>query len=422
MTSIPVHDPEKGPPSPTLSVAEKEHSDSVHNETLASSKEGAATPIEQETTPAEQAAPPPALDWDDEHDPDNPHNWSASKRAYNTFVPGLLGLAITFGSSIYTPSYHEIAERYHISSVAALVPLSVWTFGLGFGPMLGAPLSEMHGRKIVYMISTPLSLLFTMGAGLSNSFSGIVICRFFGALFGSPILAVGAGTIADIYPPRDRAQGAASFVAAPFLGPALGPFVGGFAIMNKDYRWTNWAELMVLGAAGILSLFLSESYRKIILRRRAIRRGIEMPPAPRPPAKVLVQLLLLKPLSMLVFEPIVQSFSLYVAFAFAVLFAFFAAFPIVFTGVYRMNPGESGMAFFGVGIGVLLGVASAIVGDRLIYRKKLDAATANGTLPLPPEERLFPAMVGSLGLPIGLFWYVNAAALIRAWAEWLTDR
>jgi len=357
-----------------------------------------------ETKPTETAASPPALDWDDVDDADNPYNWSASKRAYNTFVPGLLGLAVTFGSSIYTPSYHEVAERYNVSSVAALVPLSIWTFGLGFGPMLGAPLSEMHGRKIVYMISTPLSLLFTMGAGLSDTFSGLCICRFFGALFGSPILAVGAGTIADIYPPRDRAQGAASFVASPFLGPALGPFVGGFAVMNKGYRWTNWAELMVLGAAGILSLFLSESYKKIILRRRAKRRGIELPPAPRPPVKVLVQLLLLRPLSMLALEPIVQGFSLYVAFAFAVLFAFFAAFPIVFTGVYHMNPGESGMAFFGVGIGVLLGVASAIIGDRLVYRKKLDAAAVSGTLPLPPEERLFPAMVGSLGLPIGLFW------------------
>jgi hypothetical protein len=218
MSSTSIHDPEKASPSPSPPVTEEEHSGSIHNDTLEYSKEVAATPVVLDTKPSDQAAPLTALDWDDEYDPDNPHNWSASKRAYNTFVPGLLGLAITFGSSIYTPSYHEIAERYNISPVAALIPLSVWTFGLGFGPMLGAPLSEMHGRKIVYMISTPLSLLFTMGAGLSNSFTSLVICRFFGALFGSPILAVGAGTIADIYPPRERAQGAASFVAAPFLG------------------------------------------------------------------------------------------------------------------------------------------------------------------------------------------------------------
>jgi MFS family permease len=107
----------------------------------------------------------------------------------------------TFGSSVYTPSYPEVSRHFDISAVAALVPLSVWTFGLGFGPLLGAPLSEMHGRKIVYMISTPISLLFTLGAGLSTTFAGMVICRFFGGVFGSPILAVGSGTIADIYPP-----------------------------------------------------------------------------------------------------------------------------------------------------------------------------------------------------------------------------
>lgn len=149
----------------------------------------------------------PSLDWDDENDPANPFNWPMWKRICGTMVPGLLGLAVTFGSSVYTPGYPEVARDFGISSTAALLPLSVWTLGLGFGyektkrrvthyrsqadrytrPMIGAPISEMFGRKVVYMLSTPISLLFTMGAGLSPTFAGLVACRFLGGVFGSPV-------------------------------------------------------------------------------------------------------------------------------------------------------------------------------------------------------------------------------------------
>jgi len=129
----------------------------------------------------------PPLDWDNEDDPDDPFNWPMWKRMYNTMIPGLLGLAVTFGSSVYTPGYPQVAREFGVSSTAALLPLSLWTLGLGFGPMLGAPASEMFGRKVVYMFSTPISLLFTMGAGLSPSFAGLVVCRLLGGVFGSPV-------------------------------------------------------------------------------------------------------------------------------------------------------------------------------------------------------------------------------------------
>jgi len=141
-----------------------------------------------DTSPVQLEKPTiPALDWDDEGDLDNPFNWPMWKRMYNTMIPGLLGLAVTFGSSVYTPGYPQVAREFGVSPTAALLPLSLWTLGLGFGPMLGAPASEMFGRKVVYMFSTPISLLFTMGAGLSPTFAGLVACRLLGGVFGSPV-------------------------------------------------------------------------------------------------------------------------------------------------------------------------------------------------------------------------------------------
>lgn len=65
-------------------------------------------------------------------------------------------------------------------------------------------------------------MLFTLGVGFSNSFASLVVCRFFAGLTGSPALAVGAGTNADLYPPRVRAVATSIFLMAPFAGPSLG--------------------------------------------------------------------------------------------------------------------------------------------------------------------------------------------------------
>jgi MFS family permease len=111
---------------------------------------------------------------------------------------------------------------FNVSRTAALVGVTVYTLGLALGPVISAPLSETHGRKIVYLTSIPISMLFTLGAGFSKSFASLIVCRFFAGTAGSPPLAVGAGTNADLWLPHQRAAVTSVFLAAPFLGPSIG--------------------------------------------------------------------------------------------------------------------------------------------------------------------------------------------------------
>jgi hypothetical protein len=179
---------------------------------------------------------------------------------------------------------------------------------------------------------------------------------------------------------------------------------------------------MVGLAALILGAFQQETYKKIILQKRATKLGIPPPANPLPPGlarlKFLIFVTVLRPLRMLVTEPIVAYFSMYTAFNFAVLFGFFDAFPIVFQGIYKFNTGESGLTFLGIGLGCCIATGIFITIDRLTYRKKTLAARAKGDMsPLPPEERLHAAMLGSFLLPIGLFWFAWTA---RADIHWMS--
>jgi MFS family permease len=144
---------------------------------------------------------------------------SAVKKARHYIPVALLCLSVTAGSSMITPGAFAIEHKFHVSHTAALLPLSLFVLGLAIGPMLAAPISETRGRAIIYKVSMPLYMLFILGAGFSNSFAGLLVCRILAAIAGAPCLAVGAGTVADLFEPSKMAAPGTLVVMAPFLGP-----------------------------------------------------------------------------------------------------------------------------------------------------------------------------------------------------------
>ena len=123
---------------------------------------------------------------------------------------------------MYTPAVPEVALKFQVSTTAAILPFSLFVFGLGFGPVLAAPLSEKYGRQVTYTVSLPVFALFTLGAGLSQNFASLLICRLLAGIFGSPPLSVGAGTNTDLWEPELRATMSTFYVLCPYLGPSLG--------------------------------------------------------------------------------------------------------------------------------------------------------------------------------------------------------
>ena len=222
-----------------------------------------------------------------------------------------------------------MAKKFDVSAEVAILGLSLYVLGLAFGPILAAPISETRGRKVVYLVSVPMSALFTLGAGWSQNMASLAITRFFAGFFGSPVLAVGAGTNVDLWPPIHRAIASSVFLLAPFLGPALGPALGGFAAQHKGWRWTQWLILFITVPTYLYSFGMKETYKKIILQKRAKKLGLPPPPnglTGLAATRFLITVTLFRPIKMLFTEPIVFFFSMYTGFNFSVLFGFFDAF------------------------------------------------------------------------------------------------
>ena len=99
--------------------------------------------------------------------------------------------------------------------------------GTAVGPAFLGPLSDLSGRKWVYVVSIFVYACFQIGVALPLNFPMMVIFMFLSGAAGSTALSNVAGTIADLYGDRDNAgQAMCLFVASANIGPSLGSPVG----------------------------------------------------------------------------------------------------------------------------------------------------------------------------------------------------
>ncbi|RSL64538.1 hypothetical protein CEP54_004644 [Fusarium duplospermum] len=344
-------------------------------------------------------------------DPENPYNWSKSKKTLVLFYTAVLVINSTMGSALPSLAIPNIVEDFGITSQAGKVlPISVYLIGYVFGPIIWGPLSEHFGRRDLSFATFGLFTAFTMACALAPNWPALLIFRFFCGAFASSPIAIVAGILADVYnDPRTRGRAFAIFMVCTTGGPILSPIISGFAGPSIGWRWVFWIALIVAGVTLALIALLPETYGPILLSRRARKMRKEDPAsraiAPRDlestDLRQLLTVVLTRPLRMLIFEPIVSTTCAYLSLVYTIFYMSFQAFPIIFQDVYGLSPGVTGLAYLPIFFGAAVTLPIFWAWDNALAR-----ATARDAPWVQREEyrRLPLACLGGPLFVISLFW------------------
>jgi MFS family permease len=238
----------------------------------------------------------------------------------------------------------------------------------------------------------------------------IMLCRFFGGVFASSPLGIVGGALADMWTAGPRAAAIAGFALATFVGPAMGPIIGGFVTQSYlGWRWTeHLTYILAFFFLALDVLFLPETYGPVLLKERAKKLRHEkkiwaihaLQEEKEISFKSIFEVYLSKPIKMLLFEPMILLLTMYVSFVYGVVYLLFSAFPIAYQQERGWNDGVGALPFLAISLGAAIG-SGIIVAFIPRYQRKMDA---NGGRP-GPEERLVPMMLGGILFTIGLFWW-----------------
>ncbi|GAM91579.1 hypothetical protein ANO11243_096310 [Dothideomycetidae sp. 11243] len=353
---------------------------------------------------------PTETPWDDPSETRNPANWSIPSKIFHTILPCFLAFTLTLATSTSVPAVPLIKAHFNVNTTTAILPLTLYTLGLAFGPAFIAPLSEVLGRKRVYVASFFCFIAFIAGAGASRTFASLLVCRFLASFLGSAGIAIGAGSITDVWGYGEaRSAVALMFILGPFLGPTMGPLCGAYILKDRhdDWRWTQWILILIAAPIFVGLCLMKETSKAWVTRNSTLSA------APLPLSKM-IPIALVRPIKMLVTEPIVLSLTLYTSFAYACIFSYFASASYILQFLYHFNLQQVGLSFIAVVIGYILASLLFRVCDRIAIRR---TAKTHPDQEPPPERRLYAALPGSVFIPIGLFWYAWEAHAGGHWAR-----
>lgn len=351
------------------------------------------------------------VDFDGEDDPENPTNWPLKYKALFMAQIMFLTALVYMASAIYTPGEEQIMEELGVGSVVATLPLTLFVFGYGLGPMFLSPLSEnaRFGRTSIYIITLFIFFILQIPTALVKNIAGLCILRFIAGIFASPCLATGGASIGDVVSLSYIPTGISLWSVSCLCAPSFGPLIGSILTVKANYHWTFWFICITSGSSFlILGWLLPESYGKTILYRKANRlralTGNEniMSEGHIENLKLDVRSLLAetfwRPIEVIIFEPVVLFINIHLGLVYAIMYLWFEAFPIVLLEVKGFTTIEMGVAYLSIIVGGVLAAFVYIPYTLRTFTKKM-----LNDEEVVPEIFLPMTIVGSSLMPIGMF-------------------
>lgn len=180
------------------------------------------------------------------------------------FVGVLMG---ALDISIVGPAIPSIEKALHITSQYSSWIFSIYVLFNLVGISLFARLSDIYGRRKIYIISLLIFALGSLIVSLSNSYSYLIIGRAIQGFGSSGIFPVASAVIGDLYPKEKRGQMLGLLGAVFGIAFIIGPFIAG--ILLNYYSWNSLfilnlpisAVLVYFSAKRLPSIFISDQLK-----------------------------------------------------------------------------------------------------------------------------------------------------------------
>lgn len=175
------------------------------------------------------------VDFDGPGDPMHPFNWrlrdkylcyrnqdeslANPDRVITAAITGFATFCSTFASSVFSTNTRAVAQHFHVGTEVSVLASSLYLCGYGVGPSIFAPMSELKGRKLPYLIGVFGFSVFATASATCKDIQTLMISRFFMAVFGSAPVALTASVYADMFDKEARGTALTVFATLIFLGP-----------------------------------------------------------------------------------------------------------------------------------------------------------------------------------------------------------
>jgi EmrB/QacA subfamily drug resistance transporter len=121
---------------------------------------------------------------------------------------------------------------------------------------ISGKLSDIYGRKKIFLIGIFIFVLGSMLSGLSHNMGELIIFRAIQGIGAGALMSNVFAVVGDLFAPAERARWQGLIGAVFGLSSVIGPLVGGFLTDHASWRWNFYINVPV----GILAFFMISAF------------------------------------------------------------------------------------------------------------------------------------------------------------------
>ncbi|KAK3685448.1 major facilitator superfamily domain-containing protein [Podospora appendiculata] len=186
---------------------------------------------------------------------ESPYEYKNSTKWCITAIVALAAAAAPMGSGIFYPALPELSRDLDASPTITNLSVAMYMLAMSIFPLWWSAFSETLGRRTIYIASFTLFVIFSIVSAVSVNITMLIVMRVLGGGASASVQAVGAGTIADIWEPKDRGRAMGFFYLGPLIGPLFSPIIGGALSQGFGWRATMWFLAIYGGVTLLLIIF-----------------------------------------------------------------------------------------------------------------------------------------------------------------------
>jgi EmrB/QacA subfamily drug resistance transporter len=169
----------------------------------------------------------------------------------------VLFLGVLMGAldiAIVGPALPAIRLEFNASERSLAWIFSIYVLFNLIGTPLMAKLSDLWGRRLIYILDITLFTVGSLLVGLSHNFALVLVGRAIQGFGAGGIFPVASAVIGDTFPPEKRG-GALGLIGAVFgLAFIVGPILGGVIMTFATWHWLFFINLPIAVLIIALSL------------------------------------------------------------------------------------------------------------------------------------------------------------------------
>ncbi|MGW6503668.1 MDR family MFS transporter [Nonomuraea angiospora] len=150
-----------------------------------------------------------------------------------------------------------VGELHGLESLSWLVTAFALTSGIAT-PLYGK-LSDMYGRKNLYLSAIVLFVLGSALCGLAQSMGQLIAFRAFQGIGAGGLMVLTMTIAGDLVTPRERARYQGIFGGVFTLASIAGPILGGYLTQHVSWRWIFYINLPL----GVIALAVAFAVLKL---------------------------------------------------------------------------------------------------------------------------------------------------------------